>query len=94
MLSFGGKAGKMWLCSMASFLSSSAAELSVTKPGHTSKSPGCWLWRDDALSLGANQHECACIREFARDGKVERVRGRQEWRRWRREWRERETADG
>lgn len=83
----------MWLCSMVSSSSSSSAELSVKKPGHTrSKPPGRRFGREGALSLGANQHECVYTREFARDSKVECVRRGEEWKRWRREWRE--TRDG
>lgn len=83
VLPFGGNTGKMWLCSIASSSSSSSAELSVQKPGHTSKPPGRRYRREGALSLGANQHEC--VFEFARGNKVECVRRREKWRR---EWRE------
>lgn len=51
---------------MASSSSSSSAELSVKKPGHTSKPPGCRFGREGALSLGANQHECVYARVCAR----------------------------
>lgn len=69
VLPFGEKTGKMWLCSMASLLSSSSAVLSVKKSDHRNKLPGSRFGREGALSLGANQHEC--VYAFVRDGKVE-----------------------
>ena len=68
--------------------SSSSAELSVKKPGCTSKPPGCRFGREGAPSLDANQHECVCARvrrrgwvceEGRRNGRDGRESGGRRW---------------